>query len=76
MKWRCKMLSEVLLKLTAVGFILYLTAGICAVLGAVVGMIAWLMGVIEPQGIPVCAVIAIIAGIILSIIVAVDNDVR
>lgn len=67
------MLSDALLKFLAIGCSLYFTTGVSAVLGAVVGVIMWLMGIVEPKAIPVCIVFAIIGGIILLIIAKLDN---
>lgn len=67
------MLSDILFKLLASGCCLYCIAGVSAVLGAVVGVIMWLMGIVEPKAIPVCIVFAIIGGIVLLIIAKLDN---
>ena len=67
------MLNNLLLKLLAIGVGLYLSAGVSAILGAAVGVIMWLTGIVEPRGIPVCIVIAVIAGIALSLVIMMDD---
>jgi len=69
------MLNNLLLKLLAIGVGLYLSAGVSAILGAAVGVIMWLTGIVEPKGILVCVVLAAIAGIALALVLMLDDEV-
>jgi len=69
------MLSDLLLKLLSISVGFYLTAGVSAFLGAAFGVIMWLAGIVEPKAIPSCAVFAVIAGILLALVVMLDDEV-
>jgi len=48
---------------------------VAVLLGAAVGVIMWLAGIVEPKGILVCVVLAAIAGIALALVIMLDDDV-